>query len=253
MKKLFSLLLALCLMCGVVSAVAEEATQEVTMNGAKFRIPAEVKIEANLGNVLAANCENYILEIYAVDWKKEYDITCDDEPSIEQWLNVYLWYIAMGVDEDTSYQMANFYADQDIGMPDGKTAACLATEAEGVVLASVGHTNNNYGFLITLTSDTGMGSAELFEISKQVALSFQYDETAVAEVIEPEPTAVPTQYVVITGDSANIRTGPSTDYQKIHTGLKGDEFPYLGESGNWYMIDVNGQTGYVSMGLSDIK
>lgn len=61
------------------------------------------------------------------------------------------------------------------------------------------------------------------------------------------------KYVVITNSSANIRSGPGGDYDKLTTARQGDTFPLIREEGNWYVIDVNGQTGYVTKSLSAIQ
>lgn len=270
MKKLFALLLALCMLCGVVSAGAEDATQEVELYGSRFRIPAELEITESMSGFgstpgyLNAWCGTYELVLYARDYAiMGFDL--EEDPAFEQILNVVYWYTDMGLDANQAATVAIAHELQDIEMPDGKQIACLEI-GENI---SIGHTDNNYGFLIMLTSYTGQNTAELVEIGKQIALSFRRDgaEEFTAEVAEPdepmtEATEVkeekqaaeaPTQYVVITGESANIRKGATTDAPVITSGRRGDTFPYLGESGNWYKIDANGETGYVSMGLSDIK
>lgn len=61
------------------------------------------------------------------------------------------------------------------------------------------------------------------------------------------------KYVIITNSSANIRSGPGGDYAKIITAKQGDTFPLISEDGNWYIISVNGQTGYVTKSLSAIQ
>lgn len=268
MKKLFALLLALCMLCGVVGAGAEDATQEVELYGSRFRIPAELEITESMIGVMSsylkAWCGTYELVLYARDYAiMGFDL--EEDPAFEQILNVVYWYTDMGLDANQATTVAIAHELQDIEMPDGKQIACLEI-GENI---SIGHTDNNYGFLIMLTSYTGQNTAELVEIGKQIALSFRRDgaEEAVAEEVEPDESMTevteadeseqaaeaPTQYVVITGESANIRKGATTDAPVITSGRRGDTFPYLGESGNWYKIDVDGQTGYVSMGLSDIK
>lgn len=59
--------------------------------------------------------------------------------------------------------------------------------------------------------------------------------------------------VIITNSSANIRSGPDGSAAKLTTARQGDTFPLLGEEGNWYKIDVNGQTGYVTKNLSKVQ
>ena len=61
------------------------------------------------------------------------------------------------------------------------------------------------------------------------------------------------KYIVITNSSANIRSGPGGDYDKLTTARQGDTFPLIREEGNWYVIDINGQTGYVTKSLSAIQ
>lgn len=60
-------------------------------------------------------------------------------------------------------------------------------------------------------------------------------------------------YVIITNSNANIRSGPDGSAPRLGNAVYGEVFPYLGESGNWYMIDVCGQTGYVVKELSALQ
>ena len=53
-----------------------------------------------------------------------------------------------------------------------------------------------------------------------------------------------TKYV--TGNSVNVRTGPSTSYTSIMKLNKGDKVEYISSSGNWSKIMYNGKTGYMS-------
>ena len=51
----------------------------------------------------------------------------------------------------------------------------------------------------------------------------------------------------ITASSLKVRTGPSTGYTALTTINKGTTFTVLGESGNWYYIELsNGTKGYAS-------
>ena len=44
--------------------------------------------------------------------------------------------------------------------------------------------------------------------------------------------------------SLNVRYGPSTQYAIVGSLKAGDAVQYLGQSGNWYLVSFNGQTGY---------
>lgn len=54
------------------------------------------------------------------------------------------------------------------------------------------------------------------------------------------------QYVYVTGDVLNIRSGPSTGHAVLGHALYGDSLIVYGKEGNWYLIYYWGVTGYVS-------
>ncbi|MCC3867542.1 C40 family peptidase [Terrisporobacter mayombei] len=54
-----------------------------------------------------------------------------------------------------------------------------------------------------------------------------------------------TEYRVITADTVNFRSGPSTSYSSIGKFNKGDKVEYLGESGSWIKVKYSNKTGYV--------
>ncbi|MBR1934871.1 MAG: hypothetical protein IJ835_02335 [Muribaculaceae bacterium] len=60
-------------------------------------------------------------------------------------------------------------------------------------------------------------------------------------------------YVYVDGYHVRFRTGPSTSYPYLTTGKGGTLYakqysllPYLGQSGDFYMVDYNGYTVYIS-------
>ena len=81
------------------------------------------------------------------------------------------------------------------------------------------------------------------------------EETEAASIVlDNEPTVI----YVITAETANIRSGPSTDYEVINTASRGDRFFGTGndeEAGNgkvWYEIYVNeeqSETGWASSAI----
>lgn len=76
-----------------------------------------------------------------------------------------------------------------------------------------------------------------------------------ASTPRPTQTVAPlrAQSVVITVDTARVRSGPGVTSPYLLTAKKGDEFPCLGESGGWYIIDCNGRTGFVSMSSAEAR
>lgn len=56
------------------------------------------------------------------------------------------------------------------------------------------------------------------------------------------------KYVHVNGNKVNVRKKPTTDNKKNIIGKvnNGDTFTYLSHEGNWYLIEYNGQYGYIS-------
>ena len=54
------------------------------------------------------------------------------------------------------------------------------------------------------------------------------------------------EYIYVTGDALNIRSGPGTDYNVLGQAYYGDSLVVLGKEGTWHLIYYWGVTGYVS-------
>ena len=58
-------------------------------------------------------------------------------------------------------------------------------------------------------------------------------------------------YVVLIHSGVNIRTGPGTLYIEVGKASKGQLYHFMGETGNWYKIELfSGEIRYVSKSLS---
>lgn len=61
------------------------------------------------------------------------------------------------------------------------------------------------------------------------------------------PVEASTSYKVkVTTNVLNVRSGPSTSYQKVGSAKLGQTFTYLGATGSWTKISYNGSTKYVA-------
>lgn len=74
----------------------------------------------------------------------------------------------------------------------------------------------------------------------------------------PEPTPTPDKYVIITGDSVNVRDAAGTKGSRIGYAYKGDKLPYGGltadiDGHDWYRVEYNGQDGWVSSKYSRLE
>lgn len=65
--------------------------------------------------------------------------------------------------------------------------------------------------------------------------------------------AAETKYVVITADSGKICGEASLSGSLIRTAYKGESFELIREEGDWYVVKVDGRTGYIHMGVSAIQ
>lgn len=63
------------------------------------------------------------------------------------------------------------------------------------------------------------------------------------KVTKENPISV-TKYV--TADVLNVRSGPGTSYRVIEQLKHGSAVKVVGQTGNWYLITIDGKTGYVS-------
>ena len=94
------------------------------------------------------------------------------------------------------------------------------------------------------TDDYDSATAEA--LLKECLLALK--EPGVNTTIDPNAARV-----VITGDSAKVRTEASVSSGLIKTVYKGESFAYLGDSGDFYIIQIDGRTGYVHKGVSAIQ
>ena len=64
----------------------------------------------------------------------------------------------------------------------------------------------------------------------------------------------PVDRVVITGDNINVRSGPSTESDRLGSCYNGYDFEYLGtEDDEWFKIKYNGEIGYIFSDYGVIK
>jgi len=66
-----------------------------------------------------------------------------------------------------------------------------------------------------------------------------------------EPTAAPEAVRLTVNQTANIRSGPGTNYAAIGRLSAGDSYPILGKNaaGDWYQFEIEGREGWVTASL----
>ncbi|MBR6667337.1 MAG: SH3 domain-containing protein [Clostridia bacterium] len=116
---------------------------------------------------------------------------------------------------------------------------------EGRYLLTFYNDDHGDGYIFELwVKDGALTAAEAEATLLQTASSLRE-----AGVIYPRFTG---STLVIIHAGVNVRSAPDPKSAVLCVVKQGDTFPFLGESGIWYMIDVNGKVGYVSMALTEI-
>jgi len=254
MRKLFAMLLALCMMCSAMTVMAEAPQlQPLQVGPAIFQVnpdqtweTAQQADHAWIGNLTGAD---YISSVFVFDYEKaelDPDLTTGDD----QFDNLFcLMQIAFGVDGDTALNYGNASSNLEDAMLNGDDILYVGLDT----LAICTHYYRNIGFIITAISETGAVPAEeLCENILNIATTFRLEgvseEEMLADAAEPDIIG----YITIT-DGANIRTAPDGSATKIKTAYPGETYPLLGEEGTWYKILVDDEVAYVVKGLAKVN
>lgn len=109
--------------------------------------------------------------------------------------------------------------------------------------------------LKNLLANVEVPTQEQPEESQQTTNQTTVDQTTDAQTTKPEETTTElnkTGYV--SADGLRVRKEPTTDSEEIDSLSKNDKVKIIGQTGNWYKIDLDGKTGYVSAKyISDTK
>lgn len=277
MRKLFAMLLALCMMCSAMTVMAEAPQLQPSQIGpAVFQIIPELTSE-----IIPVtdgcwrgiySCPEYQMEISVLDYQTA-GIPLDGTTGDNQFDNMY-WMLRLiiGLEGAQAVNVANqaphvqdfqLYGDDLMYLPYDDLSVCT-------------YYCHNIGFIITtLRTAEDFSSDKLLEITLDTAKTFILDgateddmiayvaedlriaeEIAAAEAAaEAEAEALRNSiigYITIT-DGANIRTAPDGSATKIKTAYPGETYPLLGEEGTWYKILVDDEVAYVVKGLAKVN
>ena len=92
-------------------------------------------------------------------------------------------------------------------------------------------------FLTTAEGDTVVGG--------EVQNGDEGEEAAPAEAENNNAVEAPASGKVTVNEAVSIRSGASTDSNKVGSAYKGDTFELTGEVDDWYKINYKGQTAYI--------
>lgn len=262
MKRLLSLLLVLCLMCSATPVLCEYETQEIKVGKVTFQIPAGLS-GGMYANDTFVEAHDYASAKYGITVAAFNLADFCNNPCFKETLNL----THMTDDHST----ALFWALQLFAGLDAKQAKETVKDAKSVYVTSDGgatiinsqqkgfvmcaHVYRGTGFFLGsfVKNNSNISQSQLEAITLDIAASFRLEGVAEEEMAADAAAAASQKYIVITNASANIRAKADSKSDRITTAHQGDTFPLLGEEGTWYMIEVNGQTAYVSQGLCKIK
>lgn len=253
MKKIVAFLVLVCMLfCSTAYAAGTDALQEVPCGGVTFLLPAEMQTEvsehaaelngASLCVGAAEDGREILIIVYPWD-----DLGMD----IKEWSlipngglqrnNAAALMIASGTETEMINTMINVLQEVDIGMPSGEPVLCYVEE-DGAICY---HYDCNVGVEIIGFAQTGNALEMCLDIMRMI----RWDD--VSE--ENENADAQVDYVVVTADSGRIRAEASLSGELIKTAYKGETYKLIERSGDWYIIEVNGRTGYLHTGVSAIK
>lgn len=279
MKKLLAMLMTLCILCGVgfaeekversvPEAKAEDLVGRVKVGKFSFELPEGVVenedfrlVEDGTEIVVCDAEEGYRLFLCSIDYK-QLGIPLDDIEisDVALGLDYFHFCVALGIfrgknsDDEISEMLDEVKSLKAPLEKYGESYLAILENSEFTIT----HYYNGAGFAIVGSWLTTDAKESAFYASAEIAQSFWFhgvseeQMAADAEAVRIEEDAAQ-QYIVITNSSANIRSGPGSEYGKVTTASKGDTFPMLGKEDTWYKIEVSGQIGYVAQGLCKIK
>lgn len=240
--------------------------QPLTIGRASFEVDADLEI-VQMGDYqwMLMN-DQYAVVFYYYEYGEDNIDFTDGDMQIDNCF--FINYMATD-DQQTALKTCYLAQRKDIGMPGGDDVLCFAING----IAMLCHYYPNMGFMMMAQCQDGsLSDDELMAIVEEIALSFRVDgmtaeemdeykaqkegelAAAIAEAERIAAEEAARQRVYITAaNGANIRSGPDASHSRVAYGSQGDSFPFLGEENGWYKIDVNGQTGYVSKGLGEVK
>ena len=233
-----------------VSNILNGEKKEVKIGSVTFQIPAgltETRITEMDGHFQSDVCS-----LRLVSWTINDDIIQasvkeskeNGLPITSQQATILMGETVSGyTDPNLAVVIALNAVEEDIGMLNGEQ---VMTMKDFIVFCS--QTYQGVYYSVTVDGEVLM-MEEKERIAKDIMLSVKIDGVTEEEMIADAQA----DYVVITADSGKIRTEASISGGLIKTAYKGETYELIEESGDWYVIEVDGRTGYLHSGVAEIQ
>lgn len=117
---------------------------------------------------------------------------------------------------------------------------------KGYYLVTLYNTNRGEGYTFELrVKNNTLSPADAEALLLSIAATLRE-----VGIVYPENTGMT---LVVTHPGVNVRSAPDQHSNVLIVAKEGQTFPYLGENGIWYMVDVDGKVGYVSKALTALQ
>lgn len=222
---------------------------EVTLGKVTFTMPAGLTKVDN-AHFQSDECEIYLVSLPADEYAIQEFMRAGKEMSFTisyQQTAILLGEMVTGWDEDQAIALGVFAVEEDIGMLNGEPAMTAKGVFEGTY-AFYAQTYQGTYFSVYVDGKS-LTTEEAETIAQDIMLSARIDGVSEEDMIADAQA----DYVVITADSGKIRTEPSISGGLIKTAYKGETYELIEQSGDWYVIDVDGRTGYLHSGVAEIQ
>lgn len=255
MRALTSLLLAMCMMCAAFPAFAEASqTQEVKIGNAAFQIPAGLEETRATENDGVYAAEGYC--IHLVSWAVDVEAAEGFMKAMEkegykisfQQTAVIMGEMQGGSEARTAATLGIYAAPEDIGMLNGDPAMS-AREAFVVDTAAFYAQTYRKNYFSVLVTGASLSPEETDRICKEIMLSVRIEGVTEEEMIADSLA----DYVIVTAASGTIRNEPSISGSFVKTAYKGEVYEMLEQRGVWFVVNVDGRTGYLHSGVAEIQ
>ena len=114
--------------------------------------------------------------------------------------------------------------------------------------------NNLLGALTNAETTTQQQPEEQVESTTTDELTTDEQTTETSETEQEETLIVLNKIGYVDAEGLRVRKEPTTDSEEITSLSRNDEVEIIGQTGNWYQINLDGEIGYVSVKyISDTK
>lgn len=246
MRKMISLMLALLMICGMCSAFAEPTRIEV--GGGTFTLPDGLNVglePLELGAFTLFKAESSDYYVWMVEMYYPELLDDGEFKDINE-----LAEADSRTREQENQVICKVGFETAVGDYFGlyPTAEMITYGASGSGMVIHGSYSVAESYYLNEAGTRGWGVMAISEDGKVEAKKLQAICTNILLSIEEN-----TEMVVITADTASVRKEASLSGAMIRKAVKGESFEYLGEEGNFYILMIDGQQGYVAKGVAEIQ